>query len=155
MAETAEQLAPIEEVYNPHSPDYLHNAPAHCKALLNRGPFVWYEPWQAWMMTQLPDIMECWKTEPLSSDFYDWEFAPERPPEDEWSNFETAMIGHSLLADHDHHRLVRRVVSPAFSRNVVDNIQRKIEPDVKRLFDELGEPESFDYLAEVAKMNGD
>ena len=60
------------------------------------------------------------------------------------------MIGHSLLADHDHHRLVRKVVSPAFSRNVVDAIQAKIEPEVKKLFDELGEPEVFDYKEEIA-----
>jgi cytochrome P450 len=60
------------------------------------------------------------------------------------------MIGHSLLADHDHHRLVRRVTAPAFSRNVVDAIQRKIEPDIKRLFDQLGRPETFDYIDAVA-----
>jgi cytochrome P450 len=94
--------------------------------------------------------MACWKEEPLSSDFYDWEFAPPRPPEDQWTNFERALIGHSLLADHDHHRLVRRVTAPAFSRNVVDSIQRKIEPDVKRLFDELGTPDSFDYIDKIA-----
>ena len=60
------------------------------------------------------------------------------------------MIGHSLLADHDHHRLVRRVTAPAFSRNVVDNIQAKIEPEVKKLFDRLGQPETFDYIEEIA-----
>ena len=60
------------------------------------------------------------------------------------------MIGLSLLADNDHHRLIRKVVSPAFSRNVVDAIQAKIEPEVKKLFDELGEPETFDYKAEIA-----
>ncbi len=151
MNQIAEPRPPIEAVFNPHSPEYLDNPASQCLALLHRGRLVWYEPWQAWMMTQLPDIMNYWKNEPLSSDFYDWEFAPPRPPEDQWSNFERAMIGHSLLADHDHHRLIRKVVSPAFSRNVVDNIQRKIEPDVKRLFDELGKPETFDYLSEVAQ----
>lgn len=61
------------------------------------------------------------------------------------------MIGHSLLSDHDHHRLVRKVVSPAFSRNVVDKIQTAIEPDVKKLFDDLGEPEVFDYKDKIAQ----
>ena len=150
MAQAETTLPPIGEIYNPNSPEYLENPVPACLELAKRGRLVWYEPWQAWIMTRMPDILECWKTEPLSSDFYDWEFAPERPPEDEWSNFERAMIGHSLLADHDHHRLVRRVTAPAFSRNVVDAIQRKIEPDVKRLFDELGEPEEFDYIDKIA-----
>jgi cytochrome P450 len=150
MAEASENTAPIEEVFNPHSKEYMTDPIPQCLALARRGRLVWYEPWQAWIMTRMPDILACWKEEPLSSDFYDWEFAPPRPPEDEWSNFERAMIGHSLLADHDHHRLVRRVTAPAFSRNVVDAIQRKIEPEVKKLFDELGEPETFDYLECIA-----
>jgi cytochrome P450 len=45
---------------------------------------------------------------------------------------------------------VRRVTAPAFSRNVVDAIQAKIEPEVKKLFDELGQPEVFDYKEEIA-----
>jgi cytochrome P450 len=150
MAEVAENLPPVEEVFNPNSQAYLEDPISQCLAMARRGRLVWYAPWQAWIMTRMPDILACWKEEPLSSDFYDWEFAPPRPPEDEWSNFERAMIGHSLLADHDHHRLVRRVTAPAFSRNVVDAIQRKIEPDVKRLFDELGEPDTFDYIDKIA-----
>ena len=150
MAQVAANLLPVEEVFNPNSPEYLQNPTPQCLELARRGRLVWYPPWQAWIMTRMPDILACWKEEPLSSDFYDWEFAPPRPPEDQWSNFERAMIGHSLLADHDHHRLVRRVTAPAFSRNVVDAIQRKIEPDVKRLFDELGEPDSFDYIEKIA-----
>ena len=150
MSQVEASLPPIEEVYNPNCPSYLLDPVGPCLALAKRGPLVWYEPWQAWIMTQMEDIMACWKKEYLSSDFYDWEFAPERPPEDKWSNYERALIGHSLVADHDHHRLVRRVTAPAFSRNVVDNIQKNIEPDVKKLFDDLGRPESFDYIAEVA-----
>lgn len=150
MAAPAENLPPIEEIFDPNSADYLSNPIPQCLALAKRGPIVWYEPWQAWIITRMEDIMACWKTEPLSSDFYDWEFAPPRPPEDEWSNFERALIGHSLLADHDHHRLVRRVTAPAFSRNVVDAIQARIEPEVKKLFDALGKPETFDYKEEIA-----
>jgi cytochrome P450 len=151
MAQTTQDTAPIEDIFNPHSEEYLIDPVPACLELAQRGKLVWYEPWQAWIMTRMPDILESWKTEYLSSDFYDWEFAPKRPPEDDWSNFERAMIGHSLLADHDHHRLVRRVTAPAFSRNVVDKIQAAIEPDVKKLFDDIGEPEFFDYKTEVAQ----
>jgi cytochrome P450 len=151
MGQIESPLPPIEEIFNPHSLEYINDPVGPCLALKSRGSLVWYEPWQAWIMTQMSDIMQCWKTEPLSSDFYDWEFAPQRPPQDQWSNFERAMIGHSLLADHDHHRLVRKVVSPAFSRNVVDKIQEAIEPDVKKLFDELGEPDIFDYKDKIAQ----
>ena len=150
MANAAETPVPIEQLFDPNSAEYMADPIPQCLALMRRGRLVWYEPWQAWIMTRMPDIMACWKEEPLSSDFYDWEFAPPRPPEDQWTNFERALIGHSLLADHDHHRLVRRVTAPAFSRNVVDSIQRKIEPDVKRLFDELGTPERFDYIEKIA-----
>lgn len=151
MAEVATQSPPIPELFNPHSREYLEDPVSQCLALAKQGPIVWYEPWQAWIVTRMPDIMACWKEEPLSSDFYDWEFAPPRPPEDEWSNFERAMIGHSLLAEQDHHRLVRRVTAPAFSRNVVDAIQARIEPEVKKLFDRLGTPDYFDYKAEIAQ----
>ena len=150
MQAAIESEQPIEELFNPASPEYLKDPVSQFLALSRRGRLVWYEPWQAWIMTRMPDIMECWRNEYLSSDFYDWEFAPQRPPEDKWSNFERAMIGHSLLADHDHHRLVRRVVSPAFSRNVVDEIQRRIKPDVVKLIDSLGDLESFDYIDKVA-----
>jgi len=152
MAKAAEHLPPIEELFDPHSQAYMNDPVPQCLALAKRGRLVWYEPWQAWIMTRMPDIMACWKEEPLSSDFYDWEFAPARPPQDQWSNFERAMIGHSLLADHSHHRLVRRVTAPAFSRNVVDAIQRKIEPDVTRLFDQLGRPATFDYIESIASQ---
>ena len=151
MTQAQADLPPIETLFNPHSEEYMTDPVPGCLALLKRGRLVWYEPWQAWIMTNMKDIMQCWKEEYLSSDFYDWEFAPQRPPEDQWSNFERAMIGHSLLADHDHHRLVRRVTAPAFSRNVVDKIQERIEPDVKKLFDDLGQPESFDYITEIAQ----
>ncbi len=151
MGQAETELPPIAEVFNPHSVEYMTDPVPQCLELMKRGRLVWFEPWQAWIMTRMDDIMDCWKSEPLSSDFYDWEFAPQRPPEDQWSNFERAMIGHSLLADHSHHRLVRKVVSPAFSRNVVDKIQAAIEPDVKKLFDELGTPEVFDYKAEIAE----
>ena len=151
MAEVATELPPIEQLFNPHSTEYLEDPVAQCLALAARGPIVWYEPWQAWIVTRMPDIMACWKEEPLSSDFYDWELAPPRPPEDKWSNFERAMIGHSLLAEQSHHRLVRRVTAPAFSRNVVDAIQARIEPEVSKLFDRLGTPDYFDYKAEIAQ----
>ncbi|WP_027949597.1 cytochrome P450 [Haliea salexigens] len=150
MQAVSETQQPIEELFNPASEEYLKTAPSQYLALAQRGRLVWYAPWQAWIMTRMPDIMECWRNEYLSSDFYDWEFAPPRPPEDQWSNYERAMIGHSLLADHGHHRLVRRVVSPAFSRNVVDEIQRRIKPDVEKLIGELADLESFDYIEKVA-----
>jgi cytochrome P450 len=141
---------PLEEVYNPFSEAYCLDPSSQCLELAKRGRLVWYEPWQAWIMTDLDDIIDQWHKEYLSSDFYDWEFAPQRPPEDQWQNFERAMIGHSLLADHDHHRLVRKVVSPAFSRNVVDDIQKRIKPDIVNLLDNLMDREEFDYIAEVA-----
>ncbi|MCB1614898.1 MAG: cytochrome P450 [Pseudomonadales bacterium] len=149
--ETAAATQPVEEIFNPNSKEYATNAGEQCLALAKRGRLVFYPPWMAWIMTDMSDIMDCWQQEYLSSDFYDWEFAPARPPEDQWGNFERAMIGHSLVADHDHHRLVRKVVSPAFSKNVVDEIQRRIEPDIDKLFDKLGTPERFDYIKEVAE----
>lgn len=144
-------LPNLEQVFNPNSIEYINNPAPQCLALAARGPLVWYEPWQAWIMTQIPDIMDCWKREYLSSDFYDWQFAPPRPPAEQWGNFEKALIGHSLVADHDHHRLVRRVTAPAFSRNVVDEIQRRIKPDIEKLFNQLGQPEYFDYKQAVAQ----
>ena len=143
-------LLPLEQVFNPFSVEYCQDPSPQCLALAERGRLVFYQPWQAWIMTRLDDIMDCWHKEYLSSDFYDWEFAPPRPPEDQWQNFERALIGHSLVADHDHHRLVRKVVSPAFSRNVVDDIQRRIKPDIVKLLDELIARDEFDYIQEVA-----
>ncbi|MBN7795099.1 cytochrome P450 [Parahaliea mediterranea] len=150
MQADAVTQAPVEAVFNPASPEYLADPFSQWRALSARGRLVWYEPWQAWIMTRMPDIMDCWRREYLSSDFYDWEFAPPRPPQDQWSNYERAMIGHSLLADHGHHRLVRRIVSPAFSRNVVDEIQRRIRPDVVQLIADLEGLDSFDYIERVA-----
>lgn len=150
MNTQATNLPPLEEVFNPSSEAYSLDPAPQCMALAKRGPLVFYAPWNAWIMTRMPDIMDCWQREYLSSDFYDWEFAPERPPEDQWQNFERAMIGHSLVADHNHHRLVRKVVSPAFSRNVVEDIQRHIKPDIVKLMEGLKDRDSFDYIQEVA-----
>lgn len=150
MNTKATKQPPLEEIFNPGSEAYCANPAPQCMALAERGRLVFYKPWQAWIMTQMQDIMDCWQQEYLSSDFYDWEMAPARPDEDQWQNFERAMIGHSLLADHDHHRLVRKVVSPAFSRNVVEDIQRRIKPDIVKLLDGLKDKEEFDYIQEVA-----
>jgi cytochrome P450 len=144
-------LPPIENLFNPNSMEYALDPGPQCIALAERGRLVWYAPWMCWIMTRMPDIMDCWKQEYLSSDFYDWEFAPPRPTEENWSNFEKALVGHSLLADPTHHRLIRKITSPAFSRNVVDNINAAIEPDIIKLFEELGEPEEFDYIEQVAR----
>ncbi|MGI9276404.1 MAG: cytochrome P450 [Endozoicomonas sp.] len=151
MSAVEQELPPVEKIFSPNSQEYCNNPIPQCLALAERGRLVWYAPWQAWIMTQMPDIMDCWKKEYLSSDFFDWEFAPARPPEEEWSNFEKAMIGHSLLSDHDHHRLIRKIASPAFSRNVVDEIQRRIEPDIQKLIDELDGVESFDFIEKISK----
>ncbi|MGI9276081.1 MAG: cytochrome P450 [Endozoicomonas sp.] len=150
---TAEEqtLPPVEEIYQPNSIDYCNNPVPQCLALAERGRLVWYPPWQAWIMTRMPDILDCWKREYLSSDLYDWEYAPAIPPEEEWTNFERAMIGHSLLADDTHHRLIRKVTSPAFSRNVVDEIQRRIQPDIQKLIAEIGDAESFDFIERIAQ----
>jgi len=148
---TTQELPPLGDIFNPFSQEYCDDPVPQCLALAKRGRFVFYEPWQAWVITQMTDIADCWKNEPFSSDFYDWEFAHARPPESEWGNFERALIGHSLLADPVHHRLIRKIVSPAFSRNVVEEIQRRIEPEVQKLFDELGSPEVFDYKKEIAE----
>ena len=147
-----EQTLPrVEEIFQPNSPEYARNPVPQCLVLAERGRLVWYPPWQAWIMTQMPDILDCWKREYLSSDLYDWEYAPPVPPEEEWTNFERAMIGHSLLADDTHHRLIRKVTSPAFSRNVVDEIQRRIEPDIQKLVDDIGDAESFDFIEKIAQ----
>lgn len=151
MGAAEENLPPVESVFNPMSSAYCQNPVPQCLALAERGRLVWFAPWQSWIMTRLDDVMDCWKKEYLSSDFYDWEYAKPRPPESEWTNFERAMIGHSLLADHTHHRLIRKIVSPAFSRNVVDEIQRRIDPDIKKLYEDLGNPESFDFIEKVAQ----
>ncbi len=76
MTEAAETLVPIEQIFNPNSKEYLDDPDSPVPGTVQRGRLVWYEPWQAWIMTRMPDIMACWKEEPLSSDFYDWEFAP-------------------------------------------------------------------------------
>ena len=151
--QTTEQreLPPIESIFNPNSMEYALDPGPQCKALSERGRLVWYAPWMCWVMTRMPDIMVCWKNEYLSSDFYDWEFAPPRPLEENWNNFERALVGHSLLADPDHHRLIRKITSPAFSRNVVDNINRRIEPDIVRLFEGLKDADEFDYIEDVAR----
>jgi cytochrome P450 len=149
---TAQQtFRKLEEVYDPHSQAYCDNPVPSLMDLEARGPLVWFEPWQTWIMTQMPDIMKCWKEEYLLSNFQDWNLAPPIPPKESWDNFEQAMIGHSMLNSPEHHRMIRRIVSPAFSRNVVDEIQRRIEPEVAKLFDKLGKPEYFDYRAEIAQ----
>ena len=42
MSELAQQLLPIEEVFNPHSSAYLENPIPQCLALLERGRFSQY-----------------------------------------------------------------------------------------------------------------
>ncbi len=70
MVASAENLPPIEDIFNPNSQEYMENPITQCLELAKRGRLVWYEPWQAWIITRLDDIMACWKTEPLASDFY-------------------------------------------------------------------------------------
>ena len=63
MADAAENQPPIEELFNPHSREYMLDPVPQCLALARRGPLVWYEPWQAWIVTRMDDIMACWKEE--------------------------------------------------------------------------------------------
>ena len=56
-----QDLPPIEELFDPNSPEYMKDPIPQCLALAKRGRLVWYEPWQAWIMTRMDDIMACWK----------------------------------------------------------------------------------------------
>ena len=96
---TAQQTLPkLEDVFDPHSQAYCDDPVTQCIDLERRGRLVWFAPWQTWIMTQLPDILTCWREEYLESNFQGWEFAPPTPPLEQMDNFETAMIGHSMLS---------------------------------------------------------
>ena len=56
MAQAQTNETPIEDIYNPNSQAYLDSPVSACLALAKRGRLVWYEPWQAWIMTRMPDI---------------------------------------------------------------------------------------------------
>lgn len=61
MGQAEQNLPPVEDIFNPHSEEYMLNPVPQCLAMKERGALVWYEPWQAWIMTQMSDILECWK----------------------------------------------------------------------------------------------
>lgn len=44
MAEAAEKLPPVQEIFDPHSRAYMEDPVPQCLALAERGPLVWYEP---------------------------------------------------------------------------------------------------------------
>ena len=152
MNNQTNSLPPVEEVFNPSSEAYSLDPRSTVYGLGRaRGRLVFYPPWNAWIMTQMEDIMDCWQQEYLSSDFYDWEFAPERPAEDQWQNFERAMIGPQSTS--------RSRPSPIGTQGCVSGIfsamwwrisSARIKPDIVKLLESLIDKKTFDYIEEVA-----
>ena len=67
-------------------------------------------------------------------------------------SFETLMNNNLFFLNRTDHLRLRKLALPAFSPRIMDQMKVRFAKLVKERFDEIGEPEEFNFATEVAEI---
>lgn len=138
------------DVYNPFSPDFIHDPRPTWRRLLQDYPVVWHKEMGFWVVTPHDLVFETLRNPVMSMLIKDWENAPPSVPENEKTDFHR-QADHSLLAvTPKEHVRQRKLTQPAFSRQVIDQIEIKLRGLVQEVFDEIEGKEVVDVCNDIA-----
>lgn len=139
------------ETYNPFSPDFIHDPRPTWNRLLKEAPVFWHREMELWLVCPHDLAFETLRNPSLSLLIKDWEKAPPPVPESEKTDFHRA-ADHSLLAvSTAQHVRQRRLTQPAFSRQVMDQIEVKIRDLVSEVFDSIADRDEVDVVTDIAE----
>ena len=146
-----EQLK-VDDFFDPSSKDFIHDPKPALRKLLKEYPIGRFDAWGAWLVTGNRNIADCLLDRRLSTDFNLWEYAPPKKELSEMDSFETLMNNNLFFLNRIDHLRLRKLALPAFSPRIMDQMKVRFARLVKERFDEIGEPEEFNFATEVAEI---
>lgn len=138
------------EVYNPFSPEFIHNPRPTWRRLLEDYPVAWHKDMGFWVVTPHDLVFETLRNPVMSMLIKDWENAPLPVPESEKTDFHRAADNSLLAVTPQQHVRLRKLTQPAFSRQVIDRIEIKIRDLVQEVFDEIEHKDVVDVCNDIA-----
>ena len=142
----------VDHFFNPSSKDFIHDPIPTLKKLCSEYPISRFDQWQAWLVTGHENILKCLLDPRLSTDFNLWEYAPEKKAIEDMDPFEKLMNNNLFFLDRKNHLRLRKLALPAFSPRIMEQMKERFTILVKERFDEIGNPDSFNFAAEVAEI---
>jgi cytochrome P450 len=139
------------DVYNPFSPDFIHDPRPTWNRLLEDYPLAWHREMELWLVCPHDLAFEALRTPKFSMLIKDWEKAPPPVPEDQKTDFHRAAEFSLLAVPPAQHVRQRKLTQPAFSRAVMDQIELKIRDLFREVFDELADRKEIDVVTDVAE----
>jgi len=135
--------------FDPHHPNFISNPWPIFKYLRENHPIYYHEGLKDWMITRYRDAMPLLKDARLSHNFYYWEYAPPARPIAQQSEFERLMASATFQLNKEDHQRIRKLVLPAFSPRVMDEMKITLKNLCNQLFDEVGTNEIFNFAESV------
>ena len=141
----------VDHFFNPSSKEFVEN-PNDTLAKLMEYPIGRYEAWASWVITGHELITQCLLDRRFSTDFNLWEFAPPKKAEEDMNAFEKLMNNNLFFLNRSDHLRLRKLALPAFSPRIMNQMKERFAVLVKERFNEIGNPETFNFAKEVAEV---
>ena len=135
-------------VFNPYDPEWVRDPFPVINRLLNESPVAYHRDLRVWLVTSHELIMEVLRSERFSTrieDWNEWNPGPSRP------DLLYDRVPRLSNLDPVTHQKVRRLTAPAFSRRVMDMIERRIRTSIAAAFDAIPDPRRFDAASTLAE----
>ena len=142
----------VDHFFNPSSKDFIHDPIPTLKKLISEYPISRFDQWQAWLVTGHENILKCLLDTRLSTDFNLWEYAPEKKAIEDMDPFEKLMNNNLFFLDRKNHLRLRKLALPAFSPRIMEQMKERFSILVRERFDEIGNPDSFNFAKEIAEI---
>lgn len=136
--------------FNPFLPDFIHNPFPVWDRLREEFPIAWAKHMGLWVVAPHTLNFECAKHGALSPSFRHWEKAPPEKTEAEKTDFDRMNDNSLFFVDLPQHTRLRRLTMPAFSKQVMRQIEERIQDVIVEVFDRLGQPAEFDVYQDIA-----
>lgn len=139
-----------DDDFNPFDPEFIRNPEPSWQYVLSNYPIAFHRDLQMWFVNSHELCAEMLKNNDFTTNYRHWEYAEPEKSEAEKIDFER-MMDHSLfMTDRKEHFRLRKLIAPAFSRPVMEQIDEKIRDLIAERFDEIGTPQTFNVYDEIA-----
>jgi len=144
-------LAEIDAtIFNPFAPDFIHDPFPVWSRMREEFPIAWAEYMGLWVVSPHALNFECTKHPALSPSFRYWDKAPPEKTDSEKTDFDRMNDNSLFFVDLPQHTRLRRLTMPAFAKQVMRQIEERIQDVITDCFDRLGTPEELDVYKDIA-----
>lgn len=137
-------------VYDPFDPEWVANPWPTIERLRTEFPVAFHTGLNAWLVATHDLALEVLRDPRFSTSGSDWKDAPPPKPREQWNLRDRVQQKSLDRVDPQEHQRLRKLTIPAFSRRVMDQIERRIKDNVRQVFDEIPDPRTFNVASCIA-----